>query len=209
MITTGVRVSELVAIKISDVTLTTGAQHLRVHGKGRKNRTTPLKAETSTALRAWLHERAGAANDPLFPTRQGRQLHRQTVALLLTKHARAAAARCPSLAPKRVSPHTLRHTTAMLLQAERIDIATIALWLGHERSRPPTSTSTPTTSSNKRRSTAPPRSAPHPADISRPTASSPSSKDSDYAQQLATATISSADKTRAATAALTITERRA
>ena len=59
-------------------------------------------------------------------------MHRQTVALLVTKHARAAAARCPSLATKRVSPHTLRHTNAMLLQAERVDIATIALWLGHE-----------------------------------------------------------------------------
>jgi len=132
MITTGVRVSELVAIKISDVTLANGAQHLRVHGKGRKNRTTPLKAETATALRAWLKERAGTPPDPLFPTRQRHPLHRQTVALLVTKHARAAAARCPSLASKRVSPHTLRHTNAMLLQAERIDIATIALWLGHE-----------------------------------------------------------------------------
>jgi integrase/recombinase XerD len=132
MITTGVRVSEPIAINISDVTLTPGAQHLKVHGKGRKNRTTPLKAETTTALRAWLHERAGAPHEPLFPTRQGHQLHRQTVALLVTKHARAAAARCPSLTTKRVSPHTLRHTNAMLLQAERVDIATIALWLGHE-----------------------------------------------------------------------------
>jgi integrase/recombinase XerD len=132
MITTGVRVSELVAIDIGDVTLATGAHHLKVHGKGRKNRTTPLKAETTTALREWLNERAGAPHEPLFPTRQGHQLHRQTVALLVTKHARAAAARCPSLATKRVSPHTLRHTNAMLLQAERIDIATIALWLGHE-----------------------------------------------------------------------------
>jgi len=132
MITTGVRVSELIAINISDVTLVTGAQHLRVHGKGRKNRATPLKMETTTALRAWLQERAGAPTDPLFPTQQGHPLHRQTVALLVTKHARAAAALCPSLATKRVSPHTLRHTNAMLLQAERIDIATIALWLGHE-----------------------------------------------------------------------------
>ena len=132
MITTGVRISELVVIKLSDVNLTPGAQHLRVHGKGRKNRTTPLKAETTTALRAWLHERAGAPHEPLFPTRRGHQLHRQTVALLVTKHTHAAAARCPSLATKHVSPHTLRHTNAMLLQAERVDIATIALWLGHE-----------------------------------------------------------------------------
>ena len=109
MITTGVRVSELIALKINDVTVATGANHLKVHGKGRKNRTTPLKAETTTALRAWLHERAGTPEDPLFPTRQGHQLHRRTVALLVTKHARAAAACCPVLASKRVSPHTLRH----------------------------------------------------------------------------------------------------
>jgi integrase/recombinase XerD len=132
MVTTGVRVSELIAIKINHITLATGAHHLKVHGKGRKNRTTPLKAETTTALRAWLHERAGRPEDPLFPTREGHQLHRRTVALLITKHARAATADCPTLATKRVSPHTLRHTTAMLLQAERVDIATIALWLGHE-----------------------------------------------------------------------------
>jgi integrase/recombinase XerD len=132
MITTGVRVSELIAIKLTDVTLTPGAQHLQIHGKGRKNRATPLKIETTTALRAWLQERAGAPADPLFPTRQGHPLHRQTVALLVTKYARAAAARCPTLATKHLSPHTLRHTNAMLLQAERIDIATIALWLGHE-----------------------------------------------------------------------------
>ena len=131
MITTGVRVSELIALKINDVTVATGANHLKVHGKGRKNRTTPLKAETTTALRAWLHERAGTPEDPLFPTRQGHQLHRRTVALLVTKHARVAAACCPLLASKRVSPHTLRHTNAMLLQAEHVDIATIALWLGH------------------------------------------------------------------------------
>jgi site-specific recombinase XerD len=131
MITTGVRVSELVALNVTDVTLSTAA-HLRVHGKGRKNRTTPLKAETNHALRQWLHERQGAPNDPLFPTRQGHRLRRQTVSLLVAKHAHAAAAQCPQLAAKRVGPHTLRHTNAMLLQAERVDIATIALWLGHE-----------------------------------------------------------------------------
>lgn len=131
MITTGLRVSELVALRITDVTLNTG-RCLRVHGKGRKNRATPLKAETAAVLREWLHERQGTPEDPVFPTRQGRPLRRQTVSLLLTKHTRTAAVRCHSLATKRVSPHILRHTNAMLLQAERVDIATIALWLGHE-----------------------------------------------------------------------------
>jgi site-specific recombinase XerD len=130
MITTGVRVSELVALRLIDATLSPAA--IRVHGKGRKNRTTPLKAETTTALRAWLHEREGDPEDPLFSTRHGTQLRRQTVTLLIAKHAHTAAVQCPSIATKRVTPHTLRHTNAMLLQAERVDIATIALWLGHE-----------------------------------------------------------------------------
>lgn len=130
-IQTGVRVSELVALRICDVALSTGA-HIRTHGKGRKERSTPLKAETVAVLGEWLSERRGEPEDPLFPTRQGRPLSRDAVARLVAKHAGAAAARCPSLAAKRVSPHVLRHTTAMLLQAERVDIATIALWLGHE-----------------------------------------------------------------------------
>jgi integrase/recombinase XerD len=130
-VTTGLRLSELIALRISDVTLTTAA-HLRVMGKGRKRRTTPLKAETAATLRAWLHERHGDDDDPVFPTRQGRPLSHDAVSKLLSKHTAQAATRCPSLAAKRVTPHVLRHTNAMLLQAQRVDIATIALWLGHE-----------------------------------------------------------------------------
>jgi len=130
-ITTGVRVSELTALRVGDVSLSTGA-HIRIHGKGRKQRSTPLKAETAVALREWLCERDGEAEDSLFPTRQGRPLSRDAVARLLAKHAAVAAAHCPSLATKQLSPHVLRHTNAMLLQAQRVDIATIALWLGHE-----------------------------------------------------------------------------
>jgi integrase/recombinase XerD len=130
-ISTGLRVSELVALRVADVSLSTGP-HIRVWGKGRKERTTPLKAETVAVLREWLHERQGEAGDPVFPTRQGRPLSQDAVSKLLAKHTAQAATRCPSLAAKRVSPHVLRHTNAMLLQAERVDIATIALWLGHE-----------------------------------------------------------------------------
>ena len=130
-ITTGLRVSELVALRITDITLDTAA-HVHVLGKRRKHRTTPLKAETSRVLRDWLHERQGEPHDPVFPTRQGQPLSHDAVSKLLTKHATQAAAHCPSLATKRVTPHVLRHTNAMLLQAERVDIATIALWLGHE-----------------------------------------------------------------------------
>jgi integrase/recombinase XerD len=128
---TGVRVTELVTLTVGDVTLGSGA-HIKVEGKGRKNRATTLTPETVTVLREWLQERQGQPQDPLFPTRQGQPLTRSGVRQLLSKHIATAAAGCPSLKDKPVSPHTLRHTNAMLLRAGDIDIATIALWLGHE-----------------------------------------------------------------------------
>jgi site-specific recombinase XerD len=131
MIQTGVRVSELVGLRVCDVHLGAG-RHIRVLGKGRKRRATPLTGETAAVLRQWLTERGDAPEDPLFPTRQGRPLSRYTVGLLVSKHANTAAAGCPTLMAKRVTPHVLRHTTAMLLRAKEVDIATIALWLGHE-----------------------------------------------------------------------------
>ncbi len=130
-IQTGVRVSELTAVRIADVTLTTGA-HIRCHGKGRKQRVAPLKAETVAVLIEWLRERRGRDDEPLFPTRQGRPLSRDAIARLLRKHTRNASTNCSSLQTKQVSPHVLRHTNAMLLRAQGTDIATIALWLGHE-----------------------------------------------------------------------------
>jgi integrase/recombinase XerD len=131
MVQTGVRVSELVGLRVRDVRLGTGA-HIRVTGKGRKKRATTLTGETVATLRAWQAERRGQPDDPLFPTRQGRPLSRYTVGAVVSKHAATAAAGCPSLEAKRVTPHTLRHTNAMLLRAKGVDIATIALWLGHE-----------------------------------------------------------------------------
>jgi len=131
MIQTGVRVSELVGLRVPDVHLGAGA-HCRVTGKGRKKRSPTLTGETAAVLRQWLKERKGDLDDPLFPTRQGQPLSRYTVGALLSKHATTAAASCPSLTAKRVTPHTLRHTNAMLLRAKDVDIATIALWLGHE-----------------------------------------------------------------------------
>ncbi len=128
---TGVRVAELVTLTIGDVTLGTGA-HITITGKGRKRRATTLTPETVAVLRQWLKERQGQPQDALFPTRQGQPLTRSGVRQLLAKHLTIAAANCPSLNDKPVSPHTLRHTNAMLLRAGEIDIATIALWLGHE-----------------------------------------------------------------------------
>ncbi len=131
MIQTGVRVSELTGLSVGDLHLGTGA-HIRVTGKGRKKRATTLTAETVKVLRAWLKEREGQPEEPLFPTRQGRTLSRYTVGAIVAKHASTATASCASLQAKHVTPHTLRHTNAMLLRAKGVDIATIALWLGHE-----------------------------------------------------------------------------
>ncbi len=131
MIQTGIRVSELTGLRIDDVHLGVGA-HVRVTGKGRKKRSPTLTRETVAVLRPWLTELGGQPDQPLFPTRQGRPLSRYTVAAIVTRHADLAALDCPSLTAKHATPHTLRHTNAMLLRANGVDIATIALWLGHE-----------------------------------------------------------------------------
>lgn len=131
MIQTGVRVSELVGLHLRDVQLGTG-RHVRVLGKGRKRRATPLTGEVAALLHQWITERAGGPDDPLFPTRQGGPLSRFTVGLLVGKHAATAAFDCPSLKAKRVTPHVLRHTAAMAWRAKGVDLATIALLLGHE-----------------------------------------------------------------------------
>lgn len=128
---TGLRVSELTGLTLADVHLGTGA-HLRCHGKGRKDRCTPLTSPTVKVLRTWLQERGGNSSDPLFPTRRGTPLSRDAVERLVAKHATTAAAACPSLAGKRITPHTLRHTTAMALLHAGVDVSVIALWLGHE-----------------------------------------------------------------------------
>lgn len=133
-IQTGLRVSELASINIGDVSLSTGA-HCRVIGKGRKERCAPLTTETVAVLRTWLAERQGNANEPLFPTRRGGPLSPKAIAWLLDKHTTTAATGCPSLRTKRVTPHVLRHTNAMLLRARDTDILTIALWLGHESTK--------------------------------------------------------------------------
>jgi integrase/recombinase XerD len=132
-IQTGVRVSELVSLNIEHVRLDTGGS-VKVLGKRRKQRVTPLTPDTTMVLRAWLTERRGQSTDPVFPTRQGRPLTPKAVAWLLDKHTSTAAVTCSSLKGKRVTPHTLRHTNAMLLLANN-DIATVALWLGHESTR--------------------------------------------------------------------------
>jgi site-specific recombinase XerD len=128
---TGLRVSELIGLRCEDVALETGA-HVRCTGKGRKTRCVPLRKEVVTALRHWLRERKGRPVDALFPNAPGQCLSRDGVAYILSRHVNTARTRCASLKAKRVSPHVLRHTTAMDLLQHGVDRSVIALWLGHE-----------------------------------------------------------------------------
>jgi len=128
---TGLRVGELLGLQNRAVELGTGA-HVRVHGKGRKDRCTPLTAHTVAVLGVWMRERQGDPDDPLFPTITGRALSHDAVSDLVTKHAARAEDRCPTLTTKRVTPHVLRHSSAMALLAAGVDTSVIALWLGHE-----------------------------------------------------------------------------
>jgi site-specific recombinase XerD len=128
---TGLRASELISLRHCDIVSGTGA-HIRCEGKGRKQRSTPLRQETLKVLEVWLRERAGADGDPLFPTIRGAKLSRDALELIVRRHTLSASRLCPSLIGKRVSPHVLRHSTAMELLHHGVDQSVIALWLGHE-----------------------------------------------------------------------------
>jgi len=129
---TGLRASELIGLTADGVHLGTGA-HVSCHGKGRKERVTPLTTGTVAALRAWIAERAGQTSEPLFPTRRGKQLSRDALERRLARHVASAVRTCPTLGTKRISLHVLRHTTAMRLLHAGVDTSVIALWLGHEK----------------------------------------------------------------------------
>ena len=128
---TGLRVSELINLARGDVVLGAGA-HVRCMGKGRKERSTPLRKDCVKVLRAWLSERGGSQKDPLFVSNRGERLSRDAVEQLVRKHVMSAARQCPSLKKKRVTPHVLRHSAAMQLLQNGVDRTVIALWLGHE-----------------------------------------------------------------------------
>lgn len=130
---TGLRVSELTGLTCQDAHLAAGP-HVRCHGKGRKDRATPLTSQTVKVLRTWLAELAPGPDTPLFPTQAGGRLSRDAVERLVGKHAAAAAAGSPSIKEKNITPHTLRHTAAMSLLRAGVDTSIIALWLGHEDS---------------------------------------------------------------------------
>ena len=130
-IQSGLRLSELTGLTRNDVDLGTGA-HVRVIGKGRKERCTPLTKQTVAVLRAWFLEPARGDGFVVFPAQGGGRLSSDGVQYLLAKHVAKAEQACESLRSKRVSPHVLRHTTAMDLLQAGVDTTVIAMWLGHE-----------------------------------------------------------------------------
>ncbi|MCY0906700.1 tyrosine-type recombinase/integrase [Arthrobacter sp. H14-L1] len=133
-VVTGMRVSELVDLTAKDAHLDAGA-YLSCQGKGRKERITPLTKSACTQLKEWMAEQHSRDTDPLFPGPSGQKLTRDAVAKIVARHVKTASTTCPSLTTKTVTPHTLRHACAMRLLHAGIDIATIALWLGHENIR--------------------------------------------------------------------------
>jgi site-specific recombinase XerD len=128
---TGLRLSEMTGLKRDDFVLGTGA-HVRVIGKGRKERCTPIARSTLAVLKDWLREPQRGNGEVLFPSARGERLSVHGVQYLLNKHREAASRVCPSLKQKRISVHRLRHTTAMDLLQAGVDRSVIALWLGHE-----------------------------------------------------------------------------
>ena len=130
---TGARVSEIVGVKVGDVVLDDGCACVHLHGKGRKQRSVPLWRSSVRALRAWLRRNPQlGANSPLLPNRNGQPMSRWNVMQRLDRAVQTAAKTCTDLASRHVSPHTIRHSTAMHLLQAGVDISVIALWLGHE-----------------------------------------------------------------------------
>ena len=133
LVTTGLRVSELNFLTRADVCTERHAAHVVCHGKGRKDRITPLDSLTAKILRVWVGENVGLGAEPLFVARgTKRRMTTDAVAQRVKLHTAAAAAACPSLVNRNITPHVLRHTCAMRMLAAGLDATTISLWLGHE-----------------------------------------------------------------------------
>lgn len=128
---TGLRLAEITGLRTTDITLGAGA-HVRCHGKGRKERCTPLTRDTARVLHGWCNRNLNTIETYLFPSVHGSRLSHDAVQNLVTKHVLAACPRCPTLVGRKITPHMLRHTAAMELMEAGIDRSLIAIWLGHE-----------------------------------------------------------------------------
>jgi integrase/recombinase XerD len=128
---TGLRNSEITSLRRQDVEFGSGA-HVRCLGKGRKMRCTPLRPDVAAVLKEWLSQPGGKPDAPVFPSSSGGRLSADAFQRLVSRHIATARRSCPSLVPKTVTPHTLRHAAAMDLLRRGVDLSVIALWLGHE-----------------------------------------------------------------------------
>ena len=128
---TGARVSEIVALRVADVALARGAS-VCIRGKGRKERCVPLWKPTVAALKQWMKRIDQSPASPLLPNASGEPLTRSGVEHRLKRAVQIAAEKLPTLKTRSISPHTMRHTTAMHLLQSGVDLSVIALWLGHE-----------------------------------------------------------------------------
>jgi site-specific recombinase XerD len=128
---TGLRNSEITSLRRQEVAFGNGA-HVRCLGKGRKMRCTPLRPDVAAVLKEWLSQQGGKPDDPVFPSSRGGRLSADAFQRLVSRHITTARRTCPSLIPKKVTPHTLRHAAAMALLHRGVDLSVIALWLGHE-----------------------------------------------------------------------------
>ena len=125
----GLRVSELTGLRLDEVAPQSAS--IRVRGKGRRERALPLWKPTAAALRAWLAVRGSVAAPELFVNARGEPLSRWGVAYVLRRHTETAKRKCVTLQGKRVAPHVLRHTCAMIVLQATHDIRKVSLWLGH------------------------------------------------------------------------------
>lgn len=131
MYNSGARVSELTGLERDQVSFGAHA-FLQLIGKGRKQRTIPLWPHTARTLKAWFAEVSDTCRHKAFPNARGKEISRYGVNYLLQRAAQRAKLICPSLEDKKIHPHLVRHTTAVHLLQAGVDIAVIALWLGHE-----------------------------------------------------------------------------
>lgn len=131
MYNTGARVSEIATLRVGDLRLEDGG-YVQIHGKGRKQRSVPLWRQTLKLLKRWLKHTETSPQAPLLPNADGGSMTRAGIAQRLKRAVATAANADPSLLKLSISPHTIRHTTAMHLLQSGVDLSVIAMWLGHE-----------------------------------------------------------------------------
>ena len=132
MYNTGARVSEIIRLKVSDVKLESRSGKIHLYGKGRKERSLPLWRNTVKLLKEWIKKNGYAAEMPLIPNSHGKFMSRWGITDRLSTNVSKVAKTIRSFKTRSISPHMIRHTTAMHFLQSGIDITTIAMWLGHE-----------------------------------------------------------------------------